>query len=287
LWFCFSVRRSERRLSVQNLYRLLWLHTFVRAALRGFPAAVPVPAGLGAGQSIRIVRERRMKRYWNQVLEYLPDRLAQPKWLDRCRLEGLDPVLRARQNGRPVVLAFAHFSAYRLSRFWLRAAGIPAATLMAGRAESRTAWERLGDGSSPFPEMPTAFYLDQLREAGGFLAAGNLLLVALDHAAGKQMKVPAGEGWTFQMATGAVRLAVRHRAELIPCVVIDEGHWRFQVKLGRPVPAEYLTAEADWIHAGKHLLHEMLPHFRNHPDQCLDFINNFQRSPPADGKSSG
>ena len=230
-----------------------------------------------------------MKRYLNQVLEYLPERLAEPKWIDRCQIEGLDSVLRAQRNGRPVVLAFSHFSAYRLSRFWLRTAGIPAATLMAGEAKNRREWERLGDGFSPFPEIPTVFYLDQLREANGSLAAGNPLLVAIDHAAGKQMQVPVGEGWTFQMATGVVRLAIRHRAELIPCVVIDEGHWRFQLKLGRPVPAEYLTAESDWLHAGKHLLNEMLPHFRNHPDQCLDFIKNFQPAPPAtpDGKSSG
>jgi lauroyl/myristoyl acyltransferase len=212
-----------------------------------------------------------------QILEYFPERLAEPKWMSRCRIEGLDHVLQARQNGRPVVLGFVHSRAYRMSRFWLRAAGVSVANLIAGKAESRAKLDRLGDGFSPFPESPTAFYVDQLRQACKFLAAGNSLLVALDTGAGDQINVPIGEGWTFQMSTGAMRLANLYSAELIPCVVIDEGRWRFQIKLGRPVPAEYLAAEADWIHAGKHLLDEMLPHFRNHPDQLTDqLIKNFQ-----------
>lgn len=226
----------------------------------------------------------------NEMLEYVPDRLAEPKWMSRCRIEGLDPVLRARQNGRPVVLAFLHSSVYRLSRFWFRAAGVPAANLITGRAEGRGRMDRLADGFTPFPEIPMAFYLDQLREANEFLAAGNPLLVGIDSAAVKRINVPVGGGWTFQMAAGAVRLAIRHRAELIPFVLIDEGSWLYQIKLGCPVPAEYLTAEADWIHAGKHLLDEMLPHFRNHPQQYSNLMASYFQPPPAatfDGRSIG
>jgi len=223
-----------------------------------------------------------MRGFLNQLLEHLPDRLAEPKWMNRGRIAGLDQVMQARQNGRPVVLAFSHFGAFRLSRFWLRAAGVPAATLHNGRAENRTSLKKLEDELCPFPEIPTSFYRDQLREASEFLAAGNSLLIAIDHAAGKQISVPVGDGWTFQMATGALRLAVRHRAELFPCVVIDEGRWRFQIKLGRPVPAEYLAAEIDLMPAGKHLLNEMLPHFRSHPKQCSSqLIKCFQPAPAA------
>lgn len=280
--FFHGVRWMERRLSVRNLYRILRLHAFVRAALKGIPASVPLPACLGASTPVRTTREWWIRGFLNQLLEYLPDRLAEPKWMDRCRIAGLDQVLQARQNGRPVVLAFSHFGAFRLSRFWLRAAGVPTATLHNGRAKNRTRLKKLEDGFCPFPEIPTAFYLDQLREVSGFLAAGNSLLIAMDHAAGNQMSVPVCDGWTFRMATGAVRLAVRHRAELIPCVVLDEGRWRFQIKLGRPVPAEYLAAEIDLTPAGKHLLNEMLPHFRNHPKQCSSqLIKCFHLSPAA------
>lgn len=193
-------------------------------------------------------------------------------------VEGFEHILRARQAGRPVVLAFTHFGAYRLSRFWLRAAGIPGASLHGGKAEIRSKLERLEDRFSPFPGIPTAFYSDQLREVNKFLAAGNALLIAIDDTAGKQMSVPACEGWTFRMATGAVRLAIRHQAELIPCTVIDNGRWHFQIKLGRPVPSEHLAAGVDWTQAGKHLIDEMLPHFRNHPEQCSNHLIKFFHS---------
>ena len=119
-----------------------------------------------------------------------------------------------------------------------------------------------------------------MREANEFLAAGNPLLIAIDHAAGKQMSVPVCEGWIFQMATGAVRLAVRHQAELVPCAVIDGGRWRFRIKIGNPVPAEFLAGGVDCIHAGKHLLNELLPVFQEHPGQCSNqLIKCFQPTP--------
>ena len=231
-------------------------------------------------RSVQAIREWRMRDYLNEPLEYFPERLADTKWLNHCRIEGLDYLLRARQNGRPVVLAFSHFGAYRLAKYWLRAAGIPVATMIVGKRENRTTVERLEDELCPFPGSPTSFYQDQLREANEFLAAGNLLLIAFDNATGKQMSVPVCEGWTYQMATGAVRLAIRHRAELVPCAVIDEGRWRFRIIIGSPVPAEFLAGGVDWIHAGRHLLNELLPVFQEHPGQCSNqLIKYFQPSP--------
>ena len=113
------------------------------ARLEGIPVSVPLPACLGEAKSVRAIRQWRMKGYLNRVLEYFPERLAETKWMSRCHIVGLDRVLRARQNGRPVVLAFFHFGAYRMSRFWLQAAGVPVATLLAGKAEDRAKWKRL------------------------------------------------------------------------------------------------------------------------------------------------
>jgi len=290
LLFFYSVRWLERRLSVRSLYWILRPHAFVRAALKGIPAPAPPPAGPGAEKPARAIREERMKVYLNQILEYFPERLAEPKWMSGCRITGLDCLQQARQNGRPVVLAFRHCGSYFLLRPWLRAAGFPVAVLVGGKSEDRSKMRRREDRISPFPGVPTVFYLDQLRAADKFLAAGNSLLVAIDYVAGKQMDVPVGDGRTFRMATGAVRLAIRHGAELIPCSIIDEGLWRFQIELGRPVPAEYLATETDLVPAGKHLLNELLPHFRNHSGQCSDqLVRCSQPSPPAlpDGKSTG
>ena len=46
------------------------------------------------------------------------------------------------------------------------------------------------------------------------------------------------------MNTGAVRLAIRQQAELVPATLVDEGGWHFRLELGRPVPKEFLATEA-------------------------------------------
>jgi hypothetical protein len=276
------VRGAERRLSAPDLYRILRPYSFVRAAFRGVPASVPLPACLDAEQPARAIRQWRGNAYLNNLLEYFPERLAEAKWMDRCRMTGLDRLRQARQDGRPVVLAFCHFGPFFLLRTWLRAAGFPVAAMVDGKAESRSGLRRRKDRFSPFPEIPIAFHLDQLRAANGFLASGNALMVAIDNVAGKQMNVPVGGDWTFQMATGAIRLAMHHRAELIPCSIVDEGRWRFHIELGRPAPEEFLAAETDWVRAGKHLLDELLPRLQGHPRQCLNqLINCFRPGPPA------
>jgi hypothetical protein len=89
----------------------------------------------------------------------------------------------------------------------------------------------------------------------------------------KKVEVPFCAGWTFRMNTGALRLALRQRAELIPASIIDEGGWRFRIELGRPVPEELLAGEAGWPRAGKFLLDEMMPYFQDRPELCKgDFI---------------
>jgi hypothetical protein len=75
--------------------------------------------------------------------------------------------------------------------------------------------------------------------------------------------------WHFRMASGAVRIATGQQAELIPCSIIDEGNWHFQIKLGPPVPQE-IVRSGDTLRAGKHILEAMLPDWRAHPEQCTE-----------------
>jgi len=251
----------------------------LNTAFKSIPPRVPLPDCFHAAGTARAARQLRVNGYLNQCLRYFPERLAEEKWMDGCQIKGLERLRALRQNGRPVVLAFCHFGPFFLLRTWLRAAGIPAAILMGGKPEDRSKLTQRFYQFVPFPEVPTVFYLDQLRDAAEFLAAGNPLLIAVDDDAGKQMALPFGEGWTFRMATGAVRLAVRQQAELIPCTIIDEGRWRFRIELGRPVPRELLTAESDWTLAGRHLLDELSPHFKAYPEQCArTFIQCLQKN---------
>jgi lauroyl/myristoyl acyltransferase len=286
LLFFFFVRRLERVLPVRGLYLLLGAYAFVRAAWHGVfrrrPAPVIVPDWFGTKKTVQAGRLHRLNLYMNRTMELFPDRMAERKWMNRCHFTGLEHLRAARQNGRPVVLAFCHFGPFVLLRYWLRAAGIPVAALIMGEAGNRSDLKRLTDQISPFAEIPTAFYMDQLREAVEFLAAENVLLIALDHSSGKLLNVPLRAGWTFKMASGAVRLAIRYQAELIPVCIIDEGDWNFRIELGRPVPGELLATETNWIQAGKYLMNEMFRHFQNHPEQCAKIFRHLEKTPPSD-----
>jgi hypothetical protein len=281
---CFPIlRQMERTLPVQRLYSVLQPFAFARAvfntAFKNSRSRMPLPACLKVVRTGRSARQERMKTYLNHFTGRFQDRLAEDKWMSNCHIKGLEHIRQARQNGCPVVLAFCHFGPYYLLRFWLRAAAIPVATVVGGKSKSRPRLSRFEDHFSPFQTIPAAFHLDQLRAMVGFLAAGNLLLIAIDGKAGSRVNVPFCDGWNFQMATGAVRLAIRHQAELIPCSIIDEGRWRFRIELGRPVPREFLTPEADGLCAGKFLLNEMLPHFQAHPEQCSnDLIRRLKQT---------
>jgi hypothetical protein len=281
------IRWLERRLSVRSLYRILKPVAFAHAVFPLFkskPPAEPLPDCLRTGKSGCTGRPPRTFWYLNRTLQYFPERLSSAKWRDRCRIVGLGHLQQARRDGRPVVLAFCHFNAYYLLESWLYAAGFPVAALVGATAKSNSGFRRLNDQISPLVGNPILFFQDQLRQASEFLAAGKSLLIAMDANPGKQICVPVREGWVFQMATGAIRLARRHQAELIPCSIIDEGGWQFRIVLGRPVPRECLTAGADGAGAGKHLLEEMSVHFQACPEACATgLIRRFRRSNRGSG----
>jgi lauroyl/myristoyl acyltransferase len=284
-WFFSTWRWAERRFSPQAFYSLLKPFSLARAtancAFRKRAYATPRPDFLRVPEPARAERQQRMNDYLNHILELFPDRLSEEKWIQNCRVEGLEHLQSACRNKCPTVLAFSHFGPFFLLRFLLRAKGIPTATLLGGESEKRGPLMRLKDGFSPFNQVPISFYGDQLRAASEFIATGNPLLVAIDVPVNKQIDVPFCDGWAFQMAAGAVRLAMRCNAELIPCSIVDEGCWHFSIKFGKPVPKELLLSENDWLPAGKHLMDEMIPIFRTWPEQCRPDL--IRRLKPAHG----
>ncbi len=285
--FLFScLRRMERHLPARTFCSLVKSYTFARASLntafKDPRPRDPWPDCVAPVWTRRLVRQRRMSHYLNSYLQYFPDRLADPKWRDNCRFIGCDRLLKARQDRRPVVAAFCHFGPLLLMRPWLQAAGIPSGILVQGKSEDRLEPAKRNRELFRYPHIPARFHLDQLKPAAEFLAAGNILFIAIDVLSARQMDVPFCDGWTFQMPTGPVRLAMRHHAELIPCTIIDEGSWHFRIEVGRPVPEEFLNAKSDCTRAGKHLLAEMLPHLQAHPEQCAyDVIMRLRKNAPA------
>src|ERR1041385_7951446 len=213
--FRFScLRRAEQRLTVDALYSLLKPLAFARALLNTIfknpHSGLALPLCLQVPWTTRMAREDRMRRYLNQVLEYLPDRLGNPKWKDRCQITGANQFAKARQDGRPVVAVFCHFGPYHLLRPWIRASGIPSAALVGKSSVHRPEFTLRTNRLLSHPNVPTRFYLDELKAVAQFLAAGNVLFTTLDGKMGKHMAIPFCDGWHFQMATGGIRLTIPH-----------------------------------------------------------------------------
>jgi hypothetical protein len=266
------IRFYERICPPQTLYSLLAPVVSLRAAFKKRPAELPLPVILGVGSIVPGTDKSWYCYYFNCTLSFFPKRLAAPEWLERCSFSGLERLLEVQRQGQPVIIVACHFGPWYLLRFWLRAAGIRAATMIAGQAGERSYLHRLKDQVTLFPEIPTVFYSHQLREVAKFLAAGNVLVMAVDNNSGNQIHIPVDADFHFRMATGALRLAARHRARLFSCNIKDEGRWRFRVELGRPVPEAFLSDPPDFLLAGRHLLDEMLPGFRACPEQCSKMV---------------
>jgi lauroyl/myristoyl acyltransferase len=281
------VRCLERIFSPRTLRRVLSPCIAFRVAFMHTRPVFKMPECLGDG-AFQVTQRQRRKNYLNSALEFFPEQLGTPKWRDRLQLTGAEYLESARKKNRPVVLAFWHSGPYFLMRYWLRAAGFPASTLVEGRSQNRKAMKRWKDSVSPFPEIPIAFHReDELRETLQFLATGNPLLIAVDVLTGKQMDVPVDEHWKFGMANGAVRMAMRRGAELIPCSIVETDTWRFQIRLGPPVPASVM-ASRDAVIVGKHLLDAMLPALREYPEQCTGrLFKQFRRAEPKNNYSDG
>jgi len=268
LTFFPVIRGLERLLPVSALHNVLrwitWPRAFVNTAFKNPDPGRAQPPFLTIHKTKAIARRQRETVYLRQFLNFFPDRLAAPKWRQLCQIDGLEPVLAALAAGRAVILATLHFGVYAQTRMWLRAHGIPAATLAGGPIAKRSALLRVSDRYSPDPEIPVAFYQDQLRELKQHLSQGYPLIITCDGSSGKKVTVPFCDGWTIEIATGALRLAGGQRVEIFPLTTVDLGHWRTQIKVGAPVPTEFAE---DFPAAAGHLIAACLPALRQYPDQ--------------------
>ena len=266
-------RGLARCLGLGGFYPVARAYYFCRAILnevskRPFPRSEG-PEWLQVDESMRSRIRRRQRRYLNDLQRNFPDRIAEPKWRSRCRVEGLEYLRAAQAAGRPVVLAFFHFGPVYTLRQWVRAYGFPAAGYMGGDLESRGKLAQLQDRVTPFPEVPTIFFPDDLRAVMKFVKGGNILFMAVDSREGRQTTAEVEGGWTTKLNTGAARLAHGTGADLMLCSIVNEDFWRYRVKFSPPIPGESLGTEADLAEANRRLLEAMLPDFKAYPDQFV------------------
>ncbi len=268
-------RRLERLFSPDTFHTVIWPYFLLRAVLnnifkRTLPAP-PMPDFLRSPRSFRTRVRQRLHIYLNEVLQNFYDRLAEPRWLARCEVVGLEHLEAARRAGRPVVIVYWHFGCYPLLPGWLRVGmKYPLVPFVGGLSFKRKGLARLQDLHAARTDVPTAIHPDQLREIVKVVRGTNLVYIAIDAPIGKQVSVPFCDGWDYQLTTGPIRMASHFGADLIPCGMTRESAWRYRIFFGRPVPREYLVDESDGQQAGKHLVAEMLPEFKTRAEECQD-----------------
>ena len=267
-----GLRALERLLPPTVLWLALWPSVACAALCdlakqgRYYAKWRQVPASLlPSGPGFFLFRSARMKLRFGRLPTFWPDRLAQARWQQRCRYEGLDTLASARQGGTPIVLATLHFGQMVLMRYLLRARDIPVAGLAEEARARRPRLQHLKDAKAPLPGVPHVFPLEELKQARQFLLQGGCLLVPMDAPRGKQVEIQTPHG-VLRLGTGAIRLAQSTGAQLVPCLIYEESPWRFVVHCGKPANLGAPSLPAGLEAVGQDLARELLPVLARHPD---------------------
>jgi lauroyl/myristoyl acyltransferase len=298
LFLCHGLRWIELFLSPGFLQVLcwpiaalaaFWELTYAQPTVRQFHRLPPsLRPALTRSSWVRRVCQQRIQVSLAKFLSLWPDRFGNPRWRRRCQCTGIEHLEETCAQGRPIVLAVLHFGPLIVLRYWLRARGLPVAGLIARTSNRRPLHrrylDRLSDAAGGLAGVPHIFDLTQLRKVyrflrsepgdrpsriqgtGPVLASPRLLLITVEGNDGEHVLVKRAD-FCFRMATGALRLAARADAHVLPCLIRAERPIGFTIHFGKPVPREWIRDKCRHAAACEHLLEEFLPLLCAHPEQ--------------------
>jgi lauroyl/myristoyl acyltransferase len=256
------------------LSRLLWPFIAVfafarcygeagRRAQRGFAEACGRPLGLAElWRSFIGETYVRLATLW-------PERFVTRTWRRQFVVTGLERVLDCQAARRPVVLAVIHAHHVNLIQMFLRAHGVPVASLTYApqSSEKRRLIHRAVDRRSPLAGVPHSFHRAKLRSAYAFLRDGKCLLVACDVPTKDAVTMPWALG-TIRINVGPYRLAALAEAIVIPAVCCQEKPWRFHLSFGEPASAPGCSSDIlAFEPLARHCLTIWQPLLERHPEQ--------------------
>jgi len=276
---CRCIRTLEQVLPVRVIWILCWpvaafqaacQLTFATPTIRQFDRLPFVlRPRLSRPSWVAYLWRERTRVNLARMLCFWPDRLRRGRWTDHCHCVGLERLEHEHARGRPVALALPHIGPLVLVCHWLRARDLPAAVLRKRASARRPLYWKYIDrlsGAGGRSNRPAGFDLTELRRAFEHLRAGRILAMAVEGRHAQHLRL-SGEGFTFDMATGILRLAAATGAVVMPCLITAGPRMSFTVHLGEPVPDE-LVVDADRHRAAcDHLLREFLAVVGRHPGQ--------------------
>jgi lauroyl/myristoyl acyltransferase len=272
--FFHGIRSVERLVPPPLLSCLLWPFVAVfafrrcygaagRRAQRGFAEACGRPLSLAElWRSFIDETYLRLATLW-------PERFVTQAWRRRFVVTGLERVLDCQAARRPVVLAVIHAHHWNLIQMFLRAHGVPVASLTHApqSSENRRLIHRSVDRRSPLAGVPHSFHRAKLRSAYAFLRDGKCLLVACDVSTKDAVTLPWALG-TMRINVGPYRLAALAEAGVIPAVCWQEKPWRFHLSFGEPASAPARSSDiVAFEPLAKHCLAIWRPLLERHPEQ--------------------
>lgn len=273
LWFTplgfHCLRLGERFLPQSVLSFLLWPPAAVwslielRRQFKALEAWRNCPAPWRPDRR-KFLRRQALGWTHSRFIYIWGDRLLAPHWRKRCRVEANYDLEALQQSDRPIIFTSLHYGPFETLPLWLRAQGIAATALVGRPVHPRRArfHARVAPGGVPLT-MP----VDEMGPIRKSLGPGRRLLIWMDVDRGRQIDVPY-DGLSVHLASGAIRLAAITGAELIPCLISEEGTWNFVLHFGAPVPQEYLGRLPNVMAAAMHLLQESLRIVAQDPSQC-------------------
>ena len=293
--FCFA-RWCERRLPLSVLSLVLWppaavwdlAHLYQRnpaTRWRSFPQS-------WQPKRWRFFLRQSLGLFHGQLVYLWPDRLCTTRWLSRCRLEGESNLVRSGEGRRSVILASLHFGPFEVLPYWLRAHGIVTTSV---RTPDVGSWKNLisyQHSLSPPADVPIFLLtsatvpMPLVAHFRRFTESGRHLLLMVDVERGRPEHVPF-ENRLFEMATGAIQLAVMANADLIPCLIVETATWKFAIHFGSPVPRNYLGNTPDMQAIGAHLLGEFSKVITRYPEQCKQRLLRALLPLPENGSRPG
>lgn len=249
-------------------------------------------AAYGTPLKMRMTVRAFIGETFGRLVTLWPDRFKAPRWQRRFTVTGLDQLLACRAEGRPIVFAIIHSQHMNLLRLFLRARGLPVASLTytPGETAIRRLINAAADQCSPLAGTPHKFSLKQLRSAYDFLRSGNCLLIACDKHSDDMISLPTDLG-TIGIHLGQFRLAAMANALVVPALVWQAKPWKFHVALGEPtVPPSHSSERSAFKPLADHCLMTWQVMIREHPEQLHPMrgiwnVHSEQAQPPPAGVS--
>jgi hypothetical protein len=216
-----------------------------------------------------------------------PEQLREPRWSRRCQFIGVERLEAILAERRPVVLATFHYGNLPELYHWVRSRGIGVAFLasrdLGAVPTYRSRLDSLADRANGLEGVPRLIGIGHLHLWGAreFLAVPNrVLAIAIEGRTKRDISVH-GSGYTLRMAPGALRLAARARAVVIPCLISAHNFFRSTIRFGEPLPDDLVGCNDRHLLGCEYILREVGPWISTQPEQAApELISavNFQES---------